>query len=313
MKEIQRNEFNVGIGYGLMAYLFWGILPLYWKLLDHISALEILAHRVFWSFVFVVGIVFVTKKGKVLVREIPGLIKNRKILIGVTVSSLLVTLNWFIFIWAVNSNHIIETSLGYYINPLVSVLLAVLVLKERLLFWQTISFSLAGIGVLIMTLQIGTFPWVALSLALSFALYGLVKKLTNLDSLIGLTLETMLITPIAMFFLVSQFAKGIDAFFHSGITQQILLVGAGVATALPLLWFAQAAKRIPLTMIGILQYVSPTISLMIGVFLYNEPFTKTHMITFTFIWTALVIYSFSKSKLLLSIQPKVGRKKSVGI
>ncbi|MBD8067418.1 EamA family transporter RarD [Bacillus sp. PS06] len=312
MQDAGRKDYNAGILYAFMAYLLWGVLPLYWKLLDTISAVEILAHRIVWSFVFVLVIIFLSKKAMKLKNEVTHLLKNRKILLGVILSSILVTGNWFIFIWAVNNNHIIETSLGYYINPLVSVLLGVLVLKERVSFWQTISFSLAGVGVLILTLQYGSFPWVSLTLAVTFGLYGLAKKLTNLDSLIGLMLETMLITPVALIFLVSSFVNGTDTFSQTSISQQLLLMGAGVATALPLLWFAQAARRIPLTMVGIIQYVSPTISLMIGVFLYNEEFTKTHMITFIFIWSALVIYSVSKTKLMLSLQPKIGKKRSIG-
>jgi chloramphenicol-sensitive protein RarD len=312
MKNVQRNEHNIGIIYAFSAYLLWGVLPLYWKLLNTITALEILAHRILWSFVFVFVIILISKKAKQLKEELFGLIHNKKILIGVAISSLLVTCNWFIFIWAVNSNHIIETSLGYYINPLVSVLLGVLVLKERLSFWQTVSFSLASIGVLILTFQYGSFPWVSMSLAFSFGLYGLVKKMANLDSLIGLMLETMIITPFALYLLSATYMNGTDTFSNTSIAQQLLLIGAGVATALPLLWFAQGARRIPLSMVGILQYISPTISLMIGVFLFNEAFTKTHMITFMFIWSALVIYSFSKTKLLLSIQPKLGKKRSIG-
>lgn len=308
----QHSEYNVGVFYAFIAYLLWGVLPLYWKNLDTISALEILAHRIFWSFIFVLGIIFIVKKGNQLKQEFVKLFRNRKILFGVVISSLLVTSNWFIFIWAVNTDHIIETSLGYYINPLVSVLLGVIVLKERLTFWQTVSFTLAGVGVLILTLQFGSFPWVAIALACSFGLYGLAKKLTNLDSLIGLTLETMFITPIAIYYLTSQYVKGIDTFTHTTFSQQLLLIGAGVATALPLLWFAQGARRIPLSMIGILQYIAPTISLMIGVFLYNETFTNTHLITFMFIWSALVIYSFSKSKLLVSIEPRFRKKKTIG-
>ncbi|MFC4320532.1 EamA family transporter RarD [Litchfieldia salsa] len=311
MKGVESNEQNKGIMYAFSAYLLWGVLPLYWKLLDTISAIEILAHRIVWSFLFVFAIILITKKGKQLKQQLGSLIHRKKVLLGIVISSLLVTSNWFIFIWAVNSNHIIETSLGYYINPLVSVLLGVLVLKERLSFWQTVSFALAGIGVLILTFQYGSFPWVSITLALSFGLYGLVKKMANLDSLIGLMLETMIITPFALYFLISIQAKGNGTFLNTSVDQQLLLVGAGVATALPLLWFAQGARRIPLSMVGILQYIAPTISLMIGVFLFNEEFTKTHLITFIFIWSALVIYSFSKTKLMVALQPKIGKKRSI--
>jgi chloramphenicol-sensitive protein RarD len=311
MKETNMSEHNKGIFYAAVSYLSWGIIPLYWKLLDHVSALEILAHRIFWSFLFVLMIIVFVKKRSLLKKELSNLLHNRRTFLGIVACSLLVTTNWFVFIWAVNSDHIIQTSLGYYINPLISVLLAVIVLKERLVFWQSVSFILAGIGVLFLTIQVDSFPWVAISLALSFGLYGLVKKLTKLDSLIGLTLETMVITPIALFYLTSQYVRGVDSFSHSTFVEQLLLIGAGVATALPLLWFAQGTRRIPLSLIGILQYIAPTISLMIGVFLYNEEFTNVHAVTFFFIWTALVIYSFSKTKLMTRLEPRFMKKKPI--
>jgi len=312
MKGFNTTEQNTGIIYATIAYLAWGIFPLYWKLLDDISALQILAHRIVWSFVFVLAIVFLFKKGNQLIVALKGLLTDRRTVLALIASSLLITANWFIFIWAVNSGHIIQTSLGYYINPLVSVLLGVIVLKERLLFWQVVAFVLAGIGVLVLTTQFGSFPWVSISLALSFGLYGLVKKLTKLDSLLALLLETMVITPVAFLYLSTHYINGGDAFSQASLSDQLLLMGGGVVTALPLLWFAQGAQRIPLSMMGILQYIAPTISLMIGVFLYHEEFTKVHLVTFIFIWSALVIYSASKTRVLSSIQPKLRKKKSIG-
>lgn len=312
MNRTGMSEYKIGVIYTALSYIAWGVLPLYWKQIDHIPAMEILAHRVVWSFAFVLGIVFLTKKSSMLVDSVKSLLKNRVSLLWVIASSILVSINWVTYIWAVNSEHIIEASLGYYINPLISVLLGIVVLKERLLFWQAISFIIAAIGVLILTIQYGSFPWVAFTLAISFGFYGLTKKLTKLDSLIGLTLETMVVTPIALLYLLFLYRGGVDAFSGASFDIKFILMGAGVATAIPLLWFASGAKRIPLSMVAILQYFSPTISLILGVFLYHEHFSKIHMITFICIWLALLIYSLSNTKLLTSIQPKFHKDKSLG-
>lgn len=306
------REYKIGVLYTTIAYIAWGVLPLYWKLIDDIPAMEILAHRIVWSLVFVLGIILISRKGKQLGGTLKEIIKNKTKLIGIIASSILITINWVTFIWAVNSGHIIDTSLGYYINPLVSVLLGIIVLKERILFWQGISFVLAGMGVLVLTIQYGSFPWVAFTLALSFGFYGLTKKLAKLDSLIGLAMETMVVTPIALIYLAVLYKGGVDSFSGATLDVQLLLMGAGVATALPLLWFASGANRIPLSVVGILQYIAPTISLLLGVFLYHEDFTRTHFITFLCIWTALLIYSFSKTKFLTSLQPKFTKNKSLG-
>lgn len=312
MGQDDMREYKIGIMYTTIAYIAWGVLPLYWKLIDHIPAIEILAHRIIWSLVFVLMVILVSKKGKPFVKSLKEIIKNKFKLIGIIASSIFITANWATYIWAVNTDHIIDASLGYYINPLVSVLLGIIVLKERLLFWQGISFALAGLGVLILTIQYGSFPWVALTLALSFGFYGLTKKLVKLDSLIGLAMETMVVAPIALIYLTVLTRGGVDSFSGATVDVQLLLAGAGVITAIPLLWFASGANRIPLSVIGILQYISPTISLLLGVFLYHEHFTKVHFVTFLCIWTALLIYSFSKSKLLTSLQPKYIKNKSLG-
>jgi chloramphenicol-sensitive protein RarD len=310
MKNEYLTDHRVGVLYTAGAYTLWGFLPLYWKLLDNVPSAEILAHRILWSFIFVVMILMVVKKGRLFITECKHVFTNKKALFGVTASAVLISCNWFVYIWAVNHNHIIEASLGYYINPLVSVLLATLVLKEKLSYWQVIAFVLAGIGVLILTVQYGQFPWLALTLAVSFGLYGLTKKLTKLDSLIGLTFETMIVVPIAVGYLVFLESDGMATFFEATLSIKLFLICAGIATALPLLWFANGAKRIPLSMIGILQYIAPSISLFIGVFLYHEHFTKIHMVTFSLIWTALLIYSLSKTKLLVSAEQKFRKGKS---
>ncbi|MCA1029459.1 EamA family transporter RarD [Bacillus timonensis] len=312
MDNEQAKQHGIGVMYTTLAYLIWGILPLYWKLLDEVTAFEILAHRVFWSFVFVMMIIFVSKRLQTFSTDLKNTFTNVRALFAVSSAAVLISTNWFIYIWAVNADHIIEASLGYYINPLVSVLLGIIVLKERLLFWQSISFILAGVGVLILTFQYGQFPWIAITLAVSFGLYGLTKKLTKLDPIIGLTLETLLVAPIAFLYLAFLANNQMGSFLPASFDVKLLLIGAGIVTAMPLLWFAQGAKRIPLSMIGILQYIAPTISLVLGVFLYNEHFSKVHLVTFMFIWTALVIYSFSKTKLFIALQPKTRKKTSIG-
>ncbi|RFB18114.1 EamA family transporter RarD [Bacillus sp. HNG] len=312
MEQDDMREYKLGILYTTIAYIAWGVLPLYWKLIDYVPAFEILAHRIIWSLVFVLLVILVSKKGKQFITSLKEIVKHKLKLIGIVGSGILITINWATYIWAVNTDHIIDASLGYYINPLVSVLLGIIVLKERILFWQGISFGLAGIGVLILTIQYGSFPWVAITLALSFGFYGLTKKLAKLDSLVGLAMETMVVAPIALIYLAVLNKGGVDSFSGATIDVQLLLMGAGVVTALPLLWFAAGANRIPLSVVGILQYISPTISLFLGVFLYHEHFTKVHLVTFIFIWTALLIYSFSKSRFLTSLQPKFVKNKSLG-
>ncbi|WP_028400100.1 EamA family transporter RarD [Ectobacillus panaciterrae] len=308
--ENQSSQQKKGIIYAGGAYVMWGILPLYWKLVQGVSAEEILAHRVVWSFVFMLIILSISKRMGQFRTEWKRLLRNPKSFIMLIIASLLISVNWFIYIWAVNHDHIIEASLGYYINPLVSILLGMVVLKERLNFWQLLSVALAAVGVTVLTVQYGSFPWIAVSLAVSFGIYGLAKKLTNFDSMIGLTLETLVITPVAFIYLVYLQVNGNISFGTGSFSESLLLVGSGVATALPLLYFAKGTKLIPLSMVGFLQYIAPTISLCLGIFLYNEHFTKAHLTAFFFIWMALVTFSFAKTKLMVSLQPKFGKNKS---
>ncbi|MFZ7947272.1 EamA family transporter RarD [Neobacillus sp. 19] len=276
----------------------WGLLPIYWKLLEHVNALEILANRIFWSFTFMLIVLFFTKKWGLLVRTLKGFAQNQRQIYALAIASLIISGNWFIYIWAVNSGHMIEASLGYYINPLVSILLGMLVLKEKLTIYQYGSFILAAIGVLIMTFSHGSFPWISISLALTFAVYGLAKKLINVDSAVGLTLETFVVSPIAAIYVIFLFVQGSNSFLTASVGTDLLLIGAGVATAVPLLYFAKGAQKIPLSLLGFLQYIAPTLTLILGVFVYQEHFTKTQLLAFLFIWSALTIYSLSKSKLL---------------
>lgn len=294
---MERNEIKTGAFQAGLSYLLWGILPIYWKLLDHVNAEDILANRIFWSFAFMMVVLFFSKKLGNLFSVLKTFKQNRKEMYALIIASFLISTNWFIYIWAVNHHQMIEASLGYYINPLVSVLLGVIFLKEKLSPTQYASFIIAGIGVLILGISYGKFPWISIVLALSFGVYGLAKKMIKVDSAVGLTLETLVVTPFALAYMVFLFLNGEHALFAGSVTTDLLLVGAGAATAFPLLYFAKGAQKIPLSMLGLLQYIAPTITLLLGVLVYGEHFTKHHLQAFVFIWSALTIYSLSRTKL----------------
>jgi chloramphenicol-sensitive protein RarD len=297
---MKRSEYQIGVISAAWSYLIWGLLPIYWKLVDVVSSEEILANRVVWSFVFMVILLGVTKKISRLKETLLLLWAHKKQLVALILASLLISCNWFVYIWAVNSDHMIEASLGYYINPLVSVLLGLIILKEKLNIPQIASLVLATIGVLVLTLNYGSFPWISITLAVSFGLYGLAKKMIKVDSAIGLTLETMIVTPLGIIYMIYLFVQGNSSFFAISPTIDLLLIGAGAATATPLLFFAIGAQKIPLSTLGFLQYIAPTISLILGVFVYGEHFSKSHLLAFVFIWSALTIYSVSKTKLFVT-------------
>lgn len=278
-----------GVFYGAIAFIAWGFLPIYWKLLKDISAIEILAHRIFWSFLFIGGI-FLCKNSISVIKET---IKDRSNVRNVLLCSFFITINWGLYIWAVNSNKILESSMGYYINPLMVVLLGMTVLKEKLNVLQYISIGFAAIGVAIMTIQFGQIPWVSLLLAATFALYGLFKKLLKAESLVGLVLETTAIMPLALGYILFKLFNGQSALYSVTMSTFAILLFSGAATAVPLLWYAMGAARVKFATMGFLQYISPTISLIIGIFVYGEKFTKTHLLSFSFIWIGLLIYSFS--------------------
>lgn len=284
------SSVRTGIIYAAAAYVMWGLLPLYWKLLKSIPPEQILAHRIIWSFLFSLVFLAVWKRGGALRQAL----SNRKTLLAVSVCGVLISGNWFIYIWAVNHDHIVETSLGYYINPLFSVLLAMLVLKERMNIWQQSALILAACGVAVLAVQYGKIPWVALALTFSFGLYGLAKKLlASVDSTVGLALETLAVMPAALGYILFVETNGTGVVGHVSPLTLFLLIGGGVVTALPLLWFAQGSKTVPLSTMGFVQYISPTITLFIGVFWYHEPFTTVHLVSFSFIWGGLALYSLS--------------------
>jgi chloramphenicol-sensitive protein RarD len=286
------RENATGIIYTAGSYLLWGILPIYWKFINEVPALEILAHRVIWSFIFVLIIVVLLKR-KLLKNFFQVQMSQKKTWLGLFLASLFISINWFTYIYAVNTNHIVEASLGYYVNPLVTVLLGVLVLREKMNVWQLVSFVLAGIGVIYMTLSVGKLPWISLVLALSFGFYGLSKKLIKVDSILGLLLETLFVLPFALLFLAYLGVTDQHSFSTGSLKSDLFLLGSGIATALPLLWFGIGAQKIPLYIVGFLQYIAPSISLIIGVLMYGETFTKDHVVTFACIWTAIALFTIS--------------------
>ena len=276
-----------GILAGILAYTLWGLLPGYWKAMQSVPPLEILCHRTIWSLLFVL-LALAIRKQWAWIRQAWS--SPRTLLISLT-SACLLSLNWFTYIWAVNSGHVLDSSLGYFITPLVNVLLGVLFLRERLRTWQMIAFGLAAMGVLALTVGYGAFPWIALSLAFSFGLYGLLRKVSPLGSLEGLSLETGILSLLAVAYLAYQEGTGNASFGHNGAATTLLLAGSGVVTALPLLLFAFAARQVTLATVGILQYISPTLQFFLGVLVYGEPFTPARLLGFAPIWLALVIYS----------------------
>ena len=274
-----------GILYGIGAYLAWGFFPIYWKFLHHVPAVQLIGHRIIWSCLLLLVVIVLTKQWDEFRKTV-----NLKVLRIYTIAAVLIGINWLVYVWAVNANFIVETSLGYFINPLLSVLMGVIFLKERLRLAQWIPVVLAAIGVTYLTFIYGRLPYIALTLAFSFGLYGLVKKLSPLGSLYGLTIETAILFVPALIYLIAMEANSTAAFLHTGISSDLLMIGAGVVTTIPLLMFASAAKSIPLWVVGLLQYIAPTIQFLLGVFLYKEPFSQHQLIGFGIVWAALIFF-----------------------
>jgi chloramphenicol-sensitive protein RarD len=289
-----RNPRQTGTLYVLAAFVSWGLLPVYWKALQSVPAHEILAHRVFWSFVFV-SLLLGKQKRWAEFRWTFRTRRNRWICL---LTAAIIGSNWFIYIWAVNHDHIVDASLGYFINPLITVLLGVIFLRERLNAWQVAAFILASIGVGYLTLQYGRIPWIALSLALTFGFYGLLRKTARIESLIGLTAETGLLSAPALAFVIMLGLRGEGAAGTASLWTHAQLMGAGLVTATPLLWYTIGVRRIKLSTAGFLQYLAPSMQLLLGVLVYGEPFTRTHLISFGLIWAALLLYSLSTTVLL---------------
>lgn len=274
-----------GLAAATAAYLIWGLFPVYWKQLQAVPAPQIMAHRIIWCALFV-GVWLFARHGLAWLRRL-----TPQLLSMLAASAALISLNWWLYIWAVNAGHIVETSLGYFINPLVSVLMGVLILRERLNRAQWLAVALAATGVLWLTWQAGKLPWIALALALSFGSYGLIRKLAIVPSVQGVAVESGLLFIPALAFLLWTEHAGSGGFGHLGMRIDALLIAGGLVTALPLVLFAIGARRIPLSMVGILQYLAPTLQLIAGVLVFGEPFSKAQAIGFGCIWLALAVYA----------------------
>ncbi|GAB4265970.1 MAG: EamA family transporter RarD [Candidatus Promineifilaceae bacterium] len=278
---------NKGMLYAVGAYTLWGFFPIYWKMLQDVPASEILGHRMVWSFLFVTAVLAFQRRWDWL----EPILKNRRVLLLSVLTGFMLAVNWLVFLWAVNNGFIVESSLGYFINPLVSVVMGVLFLRERLRPVQWTAVAIAAVGVIYLTVGYGSPPWIALTLAGSFGLYGLLRKTGALNSIQGLAMETAAMFPFAILFLLYLAVNQQGHFIQGGVQTTLLLALGGAVTAVPLILFAAGARRIPLSMVGILQYIAPTLQFLIGVFVYHEPFTKERLVGFGIIWFALFIYT----------------------
>jgi len=275
-----------GVFLAIGAYALWGLFPIYWKQLQQVPATEIIGHRIVWSLVFTFGVVAFKRRIGVMLQTI----RNPRMVLIYGIAAGLLAVNWTTYVWGINAGYVVEASLGYFINPLVSVLLGVIFFRERLRVLQWAAIMLATVGVAYLTVRYGSLPWIALVLAFSFGTYGLIKKSAPLEALEGLTLEVSLLFVPAVMYLLFLESKGVGTFGHAGLSSILLALG-GVVTAVPLLMFAGAARRIPLSMVGILQYIAPTLQFSIGVWVYGEEFSTARLTGFCFIWVALMIYT----------------------
>ena len=282
-----RSEPVLGLIYAASAFLIWGLSPLYWKALGAVPALEIIAHRVVWSFLFLMGLILLQRRWS----EFAEILKSGRMLLTLMLTAILVSANWLLYIWAVNNNHMLQASLGYYINPLVNVVLGMLFLRERLRRPQILAVMLAAGGVLYLTTAYGEFPWISLTLALSFGLYGLIRKVAPVGALVGLAVETMLLSPPALIYLIHLNSQEADTILRVSLKLDLLLIGCAPLTAAPLLFFTLGAKRLYLSTLGLMQYIGPSGMFLLAIFHYNEPFSTTQIWTFAMIWAALGIYS----------------------
>lgn len=282
-----RSEPVLGVTYAGAAFLIWGLAAVYWKELKPIPPLEIIAHRVAWSFLFLLPLIVLQREWGAFV----AILKNSRMILILFSSAVLVGANWLLYVWAVNNDHLLQASLGYYINPLVNVVLGMVFLKERLRPPQAIAVGLATTGVLYLTVQYGQFPWIALCLAMSFGFYGLIRKVAPASSLVGLAVETLLLSPPAIAYLIYLDIQGSGSVFRVNVNLDLLLMGCAPLTAVPLLFFTAGAKRLYLSTVGLMQYIGPSGMFLLAVFYYQEPFSNVQVWTFVMIWTALAVYS----------------------
>jgi len=282
------KAFYSGIIYTLFSFIIWGLLPIYWKLFQNVKAFDILIYRIIWSFVFLIILTIILKKFNIF-----KLLCNVKSFFSLLLSGFVIGINWFLFIYAINTDHVVETSLGYYINPLISIFFGLIFLKEKLTKLQWIALIMAFISVFYLTVNYGKFPWFAVLISISFATYGLLKKIFKYETLAGLTIETMVLFPLALIFLIISLKTKTSSitlltpFFH------FLLILSGIVTVVPLALFAMGTKRIPLSTVGFIQYIAPTFMLLQGIFIYHENFSITHLISFSLIWSALILYTIT--------------------
>jgi chloramphenicol-sensitive protein RarD len=287
---------RAGVVYGLAAYLWWGFIPLYFKAVASVPPLEVLAHRVLWSLVFLVTFLLIRGRGS----KLAALLRDRRSVALLSVTTILIAVNWLVFIWAVFNHHLLQASLGYFINPLVNVLLGFVFLRERLRRWQVVAVVLALSGVVFLAVGSGVVPWVALVLAVTFGTYGLLRKIARPDGLMGLTIETLLLAPAALGWLWWSAGQGVLVFGQHGWTVSLVLLAAGPVTALPLVWFAEGARRLRYATIGFLQYVAPSLQFLLAVVFFGEAFTTVHAVSFGLIWTALAVYSVDTARVIQS-------------
>ena len=278
---------TAGVVYAGLAFLIWGLSPAYWKALGAVGALEIIAHRVIWSFAFLLPMVFLMKQR----HEFAAALKNRRTFLVLACTAVLIGANWLLYVWAVNNNQLLQGSLGYYINPLVNVVLGMVFLKERLRRPQIAAVLLAAAGVVYLTVSYGVFPWISLTLAMLFGCYGLIRKVASVGSLVGLAVETMLLSLAALPYLFYLAAGNAGFLFRVGIKMDLLLMGTSLVTAVPLLLFTLSARRINLSTVGLMQYIAPSGMFLLAVLAYHEPFARAQVWTFLMIWIALAIYS----------------------
>lgn len=277
----------LGVVYAASAFLIWGISPLYWKALRALPAFEIILHRMVWSFFFLLPLIIMLRRWQ----EFVGALKNHRTLLMLLFTALMVGTNWLLYIWAVNHDRLLQASLGYYINPLVNVVLGMVFLKERLRTLQILAVLLAAVGVIYLTFSYGQFPWIALTLGVTFGFYGLVRKIAPVGSLVGLTVETLLLSIPALVYLFYLDSHGRGSIFRVNLKTDLMLMGCALVTAIPLLFFTLGARRLYLSTVGLLQYIAPSCMFILAVFLFREPFSSAQVVTFILIWTALAIYS----------------------
>ena len=287
------SEYKKGIFFALGAYVLWGILPIYWELIDHIGAFEILAFRIIFSMIFMILLLVVGRKQReAFLRDVNQLFIHPVQLVAIIVAGYVITINWGTFIWAVTNGHVLQSSLGYYINPLVSIVLALIFLKERFNKFEWLAIIFALIGVLYMTIKIGEFPFVSIMLALSFGVYGLLKKIVHIDAISSIAIECIVTAPAGIIYVIYLWQQHHITFGFN--MSSFWLVFSGAVTAIPLILFSAGAKRIPLSLTGFIQYVGPTIMFILGIFVFKEKFDVHQLITFIFIWIGINLYSISQ-------------------